>query len=149
MPLGTARQAELHPGISIDPTVLVPGALAIVVLVVATAALPAWHVHRRTGGARGDDGIWPASSGRLGRALARSSAPLATTIGIRYTLRARAAVRTRFPVATAMISAVFAVGVLTGALTFGASLDHLVNSSRQQGWNWNVLVGNPHDLSRS
>jgi putative ABC transport system permease protein len=32
----------------------------------------------------------------------------------------------------------------TAALTFGASVDQLVNSTWQQGWNWDVLVGNPN-----
>ena len=122
---------------------LVPGALAIAVLVVASAALPAWRVQRSRARAGDDDGV---SSARLGRALARSSAPPTTTIGVRYALERGRGPRA-VPVMTAMISAVLAVVVLTGALTFGASLDHLVTSPRQQGWNWNVLVGNPNDTT--
>lgn len=48
---------------------------------------------------------------------------------------------------TAVLGAVLAVGALTAALTFGSSLNHLVTSPRQQGWNWDVLVGNPNDLN--
>ena len=33
------------------------------------------------------------------------------------------------------------------ALTFGGSFNHMVNSPRSQGWNWDVLVGNPNDFS--
>ncbi len=36
---------------------------------------------------------------------------------------------------------------LAAALTFAASLNHLVSSPRAQGWNWDVLVGNPNDQS--
>ncbi len=46
-----------------------------------------------------------------------------------------------------MLTGVLAVGVLSAALTFGTSLNHLVSSPRQQGWNWDVLVGNPNDLN--
>src|SRR4029077_7931062 len=42
---------------------------------------------------------------------------------------------------------ILGVAMLTGALTFGASLNHLVGTPREQGWNWDVLVGNPHDMS--
>ena len=46
-----------------------------------------------------------------------------------------------------MIGAMVAVAALAGALTFGTSLGQLVNNPGQQGWNWDVVVGNPHDLS--
>ncbi len=36
---------------------------------------------------------------------------------------------------------------MVAALTFGASLGHLIESPRQQGWNWNVLVGNPNSTT--
>jgi hypothetical protein len=47
------------------------------------------------------------------------------------------------------VTAGVAGGVLAvaAALTFGASLDQLVNSPRQQGWNWDVLVGNRNTTS--
>ena len=44
-----------------------------------------------------------------------------------------------------MMSVVLAVIAVTAALTFSTSLEHLVHSPRQQGWNWDVLVGNPND----
>ena len=46
---------------------------------------------------------------------------------------------------SAVIGAVAAVTAIAAALTFGASLDHLLASPHEQGWNWNVLVGNPND----
>jgi ABC-type lipoprotein release transport system permease subunit len=144
MPVGVARQAELHPGFELDPIVLIPGAVAIAVLVVASAALPAWRVHRQAG-VHDDDGARPSPAG-VGHMLARSSMPPTTTIGVRYALE-RGRGRSAVPVATAMISAVVSIAVLTAALTFGASLNHLVTSPHQQGWNWDVLVGNPHDMS--
>jgi putative ABC transport system permease protein len=46
-----------------------------------------------------------------------------------------------------MMAAVLAIAAVTAALTFRTSLEHLVNTPRQQGWNWDVLVGNPNDQS--
>jgi ABC-type lipoprotein release transport system permease subunit len=47
----------------------------------------------------------------------------------------------------AVLTASLAVAAVVAALTFGASLGHLVESPRQQGWNWNVLVGNPNSTN--
>jgi hypothetical protein len=51
---------------------------------------------------------------------------------------------TAVPVRTTLLSALIAVGVVTATLTFGASLTRLANQPVQQGWNWDVSVGNPH-----
>jgi hypothetical protein len=37
-----------------------------------------------------------------------------------------------------------AIASVVAAVTFGVSLQHLVHSPRQQGWNWDVVVGNPN-----
>ena len=47
MPIGAARLAEPDPGVSADWLVLAPGAVAIVLVVVARAAWPAWRMARR------------------------------------------------------------------------------------------------------
>jgi ABC-type antimicrobial peptide transport system permease subunit len=39
-----------------------------------------------------------------------------------------------------MLSVVLAIVALTGALSFGASLDHLLGTPRLYGWNWDVHV---------
>lgn len=44
MPIGAARLAEPDPGVSADAVVLTAGAAAIVVLLVARAAWPAWRL---------------------------------------------------------------------------------------------------------
>jgi hypothetical protein len=48
MPLGLARQAEVHPGVAVDAAILIPTVAAIGVLVTGLAAIPAWRVSRRT-----------------------------------------------------------------------------------------------------
>jgi predicted lysophospholipase L1 biosynthesis ABC-type transport system permease subunit len=41
--------------------------------------------------------------------------------------------------------AAVAVATVAASLTFASSLNHLVASPQEQGWNWDVLVGNPND----
>ena len=145
MPVGLARQAEISPGISADAVVFTAGLLAIVVLMAALAALPAWRVSshgpgRRSGGTRRP------GTPQLAGALARSSLPLTTVLGVRFGLE-RGHGRSTVPVGTALAGAAVALMAVAAALTFGASLDQLVTSPWQQGWNWDVLVGNPNTVT--
>jgi hypothetical protein len=47
-------------------------------------------------------------------------------------------------VRAALLGALVAVMGVVAALTFAVSLQHLVDSPGQQGWNWDVVVGNPN-----
>ncbi len=141
MPAGLARQAEISPGISVDAVVLTAGFFAIVVLVAAAAALPAWRVSRRRPLHRED--TQRAGAPRLAGLLAHSPLPVATVMGVRFGLQ-RGRGPTAVPVGTALAGAATAMMAVAAALTFGASLDALVRSPWQQGWNWDVLVGNPN-----
>jgi hypothetical protein len=145
MPVGLARQAEISPGISADAAVLAAGFCAIVVLMAAMAALPAWRVSRRRLGRR-SEGTRPAGGPRLAGWLAHSPLPLTTVLGVRFGLE-RGRGRTAVPAGTALAGAAAAVLAVAAALTFGASVDQLVHSPWQQGWNWDVLVGNPNTVT--
>ena len=144
LPVGLARQAEIHPGFAFDAAILVPGALTLAALVCALALIPAWRVSRPTAvsgdpGSLGVGGTW--ASGIVGRA----AVPTTAGIGVRYGLepgRGRSAV----PVVSALVASTLGVAALAASLTFGSSLHNLISSPRQQGWNWDVLVGNPNDL---
>lgn len=144
-PIGLARQAEIHPGFAINLAILLPGFFAIAVLIVSCSVVPAWQVSRRSLASVGDHTLVGHPS-RVADALARTSLPLAAVVGVRFGFE-RGRGRRAVPVVTAMMAAVLAVAAVTAALTFGTSLEHLVNTSRQQGWNWDVLVGNPNDQS--
>jgi ABC-type lipoprotein release transport system permease subunit len=142
MPLGLARQAEIHPGVEVNPAILVPGFAALLLLVVAGSAAPAWRIARGVPSAAGDDGH-PQPS-RLAAALVRVSAPPAVVVGMPFGM-GRGRGPTGIPVASALVGAVAALAALSASLTFGASLGHLLATPRQQGWNWDAMVGNPND----
>jgi hypothetical protein len=144
LPVGLARQGEIHPGFSFDAAILVPGAFALVALVCAGALIPAWRGSRRMTvsaepGTLGVGGTWV--SGALGRA----AVPTTAGIGIRFGLTPGRG-RSTVPVVSALVASVLGVAALAASLTFGSSLHGLISSPRQQGWNWDVLVGNPNDL---
>ncbi|MBV9093832.1 MAG: FtsX-like permease family protein [Streptosporangiaceae bacterium] len=145
MPVGLARQADISPGISADAVVLTAGFFAIVALLAAAAALPAWRVSRRVHGRRGESPS-PPGAPWLGGWLAHSPLPLTTMLGVRFGL-ARGRGRTAVPAGTALAGAAAAVIAVAAALTFGASLAALVGSPWQQGWNWDVLAGNPNTVT--
>ena len=142
MPTGLARQAEISPGISVDAVVLTAGFCAIVALLAAAAALPGWRISRRVPSRRGEDTRSPGTPPLAGL-LAHSPLPLTMMLGVRFGL-IRGRGRTAVPAGTALAGATVAVIAVTAALTFGASLAALVASPLQQGWNWDVLVGNPN-----
>ena len=144
MPIGLARAAEIHPGIDVDVLVLIPGLFALAVLVTARAVFPAWRVSRRSA-LQGSTGIGNARLSRAAQVVARTFPSPVPSIGVRFGLGGGS--HGAAPSASALVGAVAAVAALSASLTFGASLNHLIASPRQQGWNWNVLVGNPNDLN--
>ena len=46
MPIGVARQAEVHPGYSFDAIILLVGAAVIFVVITGAAALTSWRTAR-------------------------------------------------------------------------------------------------------
>ncbi|MBA3652773.1 MAG: ABC transporter permease [Actinobacteria bacterium] len=135
-PVGLARRAEINPGPAFDTLVLIAGALVTLVLVIGGSALAAaWPHRRRTGG--------PASPPRAVATLSRLGLPVPATVGIRMSLERRSG-PAAVPMRGAMVATAAAVATVTAALTFAASLGHLVNDRHEQGWNWDVLVGNPN-----
>jgi hypothetical protein len=141
-PIGLARQAEIDPGWSVDAPVLAVGAVAVLVVVLASAGLAAWWLIRRGAAAAGRPPAPRPSA--LAERLARAGAAPSAVTGVRQALepgRRGAAV----PARTALAGVVVAVAAVTAALIFAASLDHLVRSPELQGWNWDVVVGNYHD----
>ena len=145
MPIGPARQAEIHPGINLDPQVLLGGFVGLVAFVAVCALIPAWRVSRSPAAASRPtfEGMRSADAGAN---VSYGWTPLVARIGIQFGLGSGSGTR-RVPVVGAVLTASLAVAAVVAALTFGASLGHLIESPRQQGWNWNVLVGNPNSTT--
>jgi hypothetical protein len=143
-PVGEARLAEPSAGLSFDPLILLLGALATVLAVLALGVRPAIRsaqvVHA---GDRPPD----SSPSRTVRLATAAGAPPSAVIGIGRALgRGRGSYP--LPVATALAGTIMAVGALCATAVFGASLSHLVASPELYGdpfQAWFTESAGPHD----
>jgi hypothetical protein len=144
-PLGVARRAELTPGVAVDLPVLVVGAAALAVAVLACAAAAAWRAADAPAGPLGVSEVARAARrSRVGAALASAGLPPAAVNGTRLALEPGRG-RTAVPIRSAIIAAAGAVCALTVAVTFSASLLGLLGDRRAYGVTWDVSVGNFSD----
>jgi ABC-type lipoprotein release transport system permease subunit len=138
-PLGDlARKAEPEPGLSVDVAVFAIGAAATILLTALLAAPAAWRA-ARSGSEHGAAG--PAAGSGVAALLARLGAGTPVVTGVRMALepgRGRSAV----PVRTAIVGVTIGVMAFAGALTFGASSTHLLDTPRLYGWNWDLALTN-------
>jgi hypothetical protein len=136
LPVGLARRAEPHPGLDVSTLVLVPGAAALLVVVLAVVAWPAWRLSRRAPVAVPQ----VASSSRPSMAdrLARTGRPaLAVGIGM-ATRRGRGA--TEVAVRTALVGVLLGAMGLAAAVVFSGSLQNLLDTPSRYGWNWDITA---------
>jgi putative ABC transport system permease protein len=140
-PIGLARRAEIHPGLSVNLAALGIGFVAVVGVVLLRALLPAWRAARVVA----DDALRqaPARPGPLSAAVAGLGLGPAAVAGVGMTFERGRGVAFR----TALLGTLVAVAGVVASVTFGVSLRHLVHDPLQQGWNWDVLVGNPNSQS--
>jgi ABC-type lipoprotein release transport system permease subunit len=142
-PVGEARLAEPSPGLAFDPLILLLGALATVVVVVALGLWPSIRASRvRAGGS-------PYSQFRRSSIVARlaaTGAPPSAVIGIRHALERGRGVAS-VPVGTALFGTVIAVTALCATAVFGASLSHLTTTPALYGQDYQITFssnqGNP------
>jgi FtsX-like permease family len=128
-PVGEARLAVPAAGrMSLDHTVVLPGALAVLVAVTAMSVWPAIR-HARP---LGNHPPWqpaPATVAAV-RAAGQARLPAPALIGIRHAFERG---RDGKPVGTALLGTVMAVAALCATAVFGASLTHLVSSPELYG----------------
>jgi hypothetical protein len=140
-PVGAnARKAEPHPGISVDVLIVAGGAAATVLFVLAVTAIPAWRAARVGGDVSGP---WtPGREGRPGLAdkVARAGLPPTLVAGVRMALE-RGRGRTAVPVGATICGVLLAVASIVTAISFSASVDHLVRTPHLYGLNWDAVVG--------
>jgi hypothetical protein len=143
MPIGLAHKAEIHPGFEINWSILPAATAGLALIVLARSAIPAWRLSRFRPDA---DRVPAAGTDRLARVLSTGSGPLPAIIGVRFSFGSASA-RQAATGATALVGAIVAVAALAASMTFGGSLAHLIHTPRQQGWSWDLLVGNPNDTT--
>lgn len=136
-PIGLARRAEPSPGFAMDGLVLPVGVAAVVLVVLAAAAVPAWRSSRALVSA-----VVTRRSAVAG-VLASSGFPPTAVSGVRLALE-RGSGRTAVPIRSTVAGSALAIAALAAAFTYGASLSRFSASPFEQGWNWDVAVGNPH-----
>ena len=137
-PVGAAREAEPYPGVAVNTALLGAGFAAIALAPLVLLALPAWRAARA---ALGPLGVAEPSAGRarpsrLAAALA-SAGLVAVSVGVRMALEPGRG-RTAVPVRSALAGTAVAVGALTAAAVFGASLAGLIGTPARYGQNWDA-----------
>ncbi|HLW18145.1 MAG TPA: ABC transporter permease, partial [Actinomycetota bacterium] len=135
MPIGVARNAEPNTGLSFDVLVLGVAATGVIVIVLSLSAWPVWRSTRTIERPR-------AHSERPSLVARTATAPGLTapaSTGLRLALEPGHG-PTVVPVRSSLFSVVLAIVALTGALSFGASLDHLLSTPRLYGWNWDIHI---------
>jgi ABC-type lipoprotein release transport system permease subunit len=135
-PIGLARVAEPSPGIEVNLAVIGVGGAAVLLGVLLTGAATTWRWTRTTRRHHAASTRPPLVTRLLGGNLR----PLPLTLGARQALDGGRG-RTAVPVRTTIVAAALAVVTLTTALTFGSSLDHLLDTPRLYGWSWDAQIG--------
>jgi hypothetical protein len=136
MPIGLARIADLHHGFHADLLVLGVGALAVLVGVVALRLLGSWRVSTAADARR------PARPPLARRLLSHGRLAPSADMGVRFALDPGRGGSSTGVWAT-VLGATLTVALLAGLWTFQSSLQHMLDSPRLYGWNWNVRSGAP------
>jgi hypothetical protein len=132
-PVGPAEFAEPSPGFDIATTILVGGALLLLVVFVAVAIVPAWN------NARHDEHLGALHGSAAAGWLAARGAPPALTTGVRFALEpGRGA--TAVPTRATIVGAMTAIAVAAATVVFATSLDQVVNDGRFYGSNFDLAI---------
>jgi ABC-type lipoprotein release transport system permease subunit len=134
-PTGLARTAEPDPGVDVDAALVGLGALGVAVVVVLLAAWPAW---RTAGPTTGTEPV-PKRPSLAGRMLAQGGAPPSVSAGVRMALEPGHG-RSSVPVRSSLAAVALGVVTLVAAMTFGASLAHLLATPALYGKTWDVQL---------
>jgi ABC-type lipoprotein release transport system permease subunit len=143
LPGTVARRAELHPGVSIDLSVLVVGGAAAALLAIVAGALPAARAVSTSGRSEAARNR-PTVASRL----ATGGMPAAAVVGVRFALEPGRG-RTAVPVRTAIATAATAVAIVIGAVCFSSSLADSRDQARRYGVTWDVAAGSMFDVEEA
>jgi hypothetical protein len=129
-PVGIARRADPNPGFHADWVVLLVGALVIIVLVLAVAALAAWRAAVAVNEAR-------LRRPKITDAAARAGCSPALTSGLSMALQPGRGERA-VPIRSAFLATAAGVLGITAVLVFSSSLNHVVATPRVYGWTFDI-----------
>lgn len=132
-PIGRARNAEPEPGVRIDLWAVGLGGLVVTAASLAVVVAASRWVAARASAAHGPAAHPPRVPVWLARLGARPSA----VVGARMALD-RGKGSHSVPVRTGFAGIAVGAAALAGSLTFGADLEHLLETPRLVGWNWDV-----------
>ena len=133
-PVGEARLAEPSTGLAFDPSVLLLGALATVVVVLLLGIWPAVRASRVHIGA---ERVAVGRPSLIVSKVAATGAPPSAVIGVRHALeRGRGAAS--LPVGTALFGSALAVMALCATVVFADSLTHLTTTPALYGSNYQL-----------
>jgi hypothetical protein len=137
-PMGLALRAEPDPGLSVNLAGLGIGMSATLALVLGRVAVPAWRLagerpHRPGAPAAG-------TTSTLADTAARAGLPPTSVTGLRMALEQGRGPRA-VPVRASLVGVTAGIVALTAAITFGASLDRLLDTPRLYGWNFDAATG--------
>jgi FtsX-like permease family len=141
-PFGLAREAEPHPGVEVNVTMLAAGWLAIALTVSGAAALTMYRVARReTGGRPVATGEAAGRRGPINLAVREhATAPLSVALALTAGTRAsRLAAR-----ATTLAMCVAVATIVVGSVLI-ASLDRITDRPERFGWTFDAVAGNPFE----
>jgi len=128
-PVGPVREVEPDRGVNVDATAVLGGATVLLVVFVVIVGIASAVVIRR----RGLVGGHTERASRFGSILAGLRLSPAATVGVRAGL-GLGGVRTGAPVRSTLASCALSVVAVVATLTFGASLDGLVDHPDRYGW---------------
>ena len=141
-PVGDARLAESSSGLHFDGPVLLLGAAATVVVVLALGVWPALRSARGLA-----EAARRARPSAVVRIVVAAGAPPAMVVGVRNAVE-RGSGTASAPIATALLGAALAVAALCGTAVFGSSLAHLDATPSLFGDTYQVIIyGTPSTSS--
>jgi ABC-type lipoprotein release transport system permease subunit len=141
MPIGPARVAEPHPGISVDPTVLGAGFGAIVVVFLALALWVAWRTTRNAVTTSSSPRGFTRPPSRVVEFLTRAGLRPPAVIGIRMAVEPGRG-RTAVPVRGAVAGMTLAVAAIIAVTIFSTNLTRLISTPRLYGDTWSFALDN-------
>ncbi len=136
-PLGPVRAVYPSLGLSVDWTVFGLGEVMLIfgLSTIAVALAVRGAPHRTAQRSR----LAPAAGSRVVQVASAAGLPSSGVVGVRMALEPGTG-RTSVPVRSALLGTALAVVLVVATVTFGSSLNTLVNRPALYGWNWTYML---------